>query len=328
MPLFRTVRFACAVAISLSSTATSSLAYAQTNFPTKPVRLIIPFTAGSATDLLARRVALKMSEGWGQQVVVDNRAGGGGTLATAIVAKSTPDGYTLLVHSIAYAMNAALYTKLPYNPVRDFQGVSQIVVSTSLMVASPTLGVKTVKDLIAIAKQKPGQLNYGSSGIGSGTHLNGEQFRFGAGIDVVHVPYKGVPEVLVDLQTGRIHYFLTPLVPALPFIRDNRVIPLAVTTAKRSPVLPDVPTMAEAAIPGYEFQAWFGFFAPAKTPRPIVDQISREIARVVDLPDVRTTMANQGEEARVNKPEEFDRFVRDEIDKYKALVKRANIRVE
>ena len=163
------------------------------NFPTKPVRLIVPFTAGSATDLLSRRIALKMSDNWGQQVVVDNRGGGGGTLGAGIVAKATPDGYTLLVHSIAFAMNAALYSKLPYDPLKDFAGVSQISVGTSLLVAAPTLGVKSLKDLIALAKQKPGQLNFSSSGVGSGTHLNGEQFRFAAGIDVVHVPYKGVP---------------------------------------------------------------------------------------------------------------------------------------
>jgi tripartite-type tricarboxylate transporter receptor subunit TctC len=306
----------------------SDAAQTSQNFPTKPVRLLVPFTAGSATDLIARRVALKMTESWGQQVVVDNRPGGGGTLATAMVAKATPDGYTLLVHSIAYAMNAALYAKLPYDPINDLAPVGQILVSTSVLVVSPTLGVKSVKELIALAKQKPGQLNYASSGIGSGTHLNAEQFRFGAGIDVVHVPYKGVPEALVDVMTVRIHYFLTPLVPALPFIRDGRLLPLAVTTARRSQVLPDVPTMAEAALPGYEFQAWFGFFAPARTPRPIVEQISREIARVVDLPDIQKQFVNQGEEGKSSTPEEFNRFVRAEIEKYKRIVKQANIRVE
>lgn len=323
-----TATFAALVAAGLAVATADASAQASQNFPIRPIRLLIPFTPGSATDLLARRVALKMADNWGQQVVVDNRPGGGGTLATNLVAKANPDGYTLLVHSIAFAMSAALYPKLPYDSVNDLTPVSQIVVSTSLLVASPTLGVKSVKELIAIAKQKPGYLNYSSAGVGSGTHLNGEQFRFGAGISVVHVPYKGVPEQLIDTQTGRIHYFMSPLVPALPFIRDGRVIPLAVTTARRTPVLPDVPTMAEAAIPGYEFQSWFGFFAPAKTPRPVVEKISREVARIVDLPDIKTQMANQGEEPRGTSPAEFDKFVRAEIDKYKALVKRANIRVE
>jgi len=298
------------------------------NFPTKPVRMIVPFTAGSATDLLARRIAQKMSDNWNQQVVVDNRGGGGGTLGTGIVAKATPDGYTLLVHSIAFAMNAALYSKLPYDPLKDFVPVSQILISTSLLVVAPTLGVKSVKELIALAKQKPGKLTFSSSGVGSGTHLNGEQFRFAAGIDVVHVPYKGVPEPLIDTIAGRIDYFLPPLVPALPFIRDGRLLALAVSTARRTPVLPDVPTIAEAALPGYEYQAWFGVFAPARTPRPVVEQISREIARIVDLPDIKKQMLNQGEEGRPSTPEEFARFVRAEIEKASKIVKLAGIRVE
>jgi tripartite-type tricarboxylate transporter receptor subunit TctC len=298
------------------------------NYPGRPVRLIIPFTAGSATDLLARRLATKMSENWGQQVVVDNRGGGGGTVGMNIVAKAPPDGYTLLTHSIAFAMSSALYSKLPFDPVKDFTPVSQIAVSTSVMVAAPSLGVKSVKELIALAKQKPGQLSFGSAGVGSGTHLNGEQFRFAAGIDVLHVPYKGPPEVLIDVMTGRIHYFLSPLVPALPFLRDGRLLALAVTTARRSPVLPDVPTMAEAALPGYEYQAWFGVFAPARTPRPVVEKISREVARVVELPDIKKQFQAQGEEGRSSTPDEFSRFVRTEIDKIGKVVKQAGVKVE
>jgi tripartite-type tricarboxylate transporter receptor subunit TctC len=322
------VTFATLIVTGIAVAAAPGFAQTTQNFPTKPIRMIVPFTAGSATDLLSRRIAPKMSDNWNQQVVVDNRGGGGGTVGAGIVAKATPDGYTLLVHSIAFAMNAALYSKLPYDPLKDFAGVSQIAISTSLLVAAPTLGVKSVKDLIALAKQKPGQLNFSSSGVGSGTHLNGEQFRFAAGIDVVHVPYKGVPEQLIDTMTGRIHYFLSPLVPALPFIRDGRLLALAVSTAQRTPVLPDVPTIAEAALPGYEFQAWFGVFAPARTPRPVVEQISKEIARIVDLPDLKKQFLNQGEEGRPSTPEEFTRFVRAEIEKYSKVVKVAGIRVE
>jgi tripartite-type tricarboxylate transporter receptor subunit TctC len=318
--------FATLIATGIAVAAVPGVA-AQ-NYPTKPVRMIVPFTPGSATDLLARRVAPKMSDNWNQQVVVDNRGGGGGTLGASIVAKATPDGYTLLVHSIAFAMNAALYSKLPYDPLKDFAPVSQIVISTSLLVVAPTLGVKSVKELIALAKQKPGQLTFGTSGVGSGTHLNGEQFRFAAGIDVVHVPYKGVPEPLIDTMSGRIDYFLSPLVPALPFIRDGRLLAWAVSTAQRTSVLPDVPTIAEAALPGYEFQAWFGVFAPAGTPRPVVDQISREIARIVYLPDIKKQFLNQGEEGKPSTPEEFTRFIRAEIEKYSKVVKLAGIRVE
>src|SRR5262245_5128394 len=298
------------------------------SYPTKPIRVIIPFTAGSATDLLARRISVKMSENWGQQVVIDNRSGGGGTIASNMVAKGAPDGYTLLTHSIAFAMNAALYSKLPYDPIKDFAPASQIAVSTSVMLVSPALGAKSVKDLIALAKQKPGQLNFGSSGVGSGTHLNAEQFRFAAGIDVVHVPYKGVPETLIDLMTGRIHYFLSPLVPAMPLLKEGKLIALAVTTPRRSAVLPDVPTMAEAALPGYEFQAWFGVFAPARTPRPIVEKLSKEVARIVDLPDIKKQMQAQGEEGRTSSPDEFAKFVRAEIDKISRIVKQAGVRIE
>jgi len=318
--------FATLIATGIAVAAVPGVA-AQ-NYPTKPVRMIVPFTPGSATDLLARRVAPKMSDNWNQQVVVDNRGGGGGTLGASIVAKATPDGYTLLVHSIAFAMNAALYSKLPYDPLKDFAPVSQIVISTSLLVVAPTLGVKSVKELIALAKQKPGQLTFGTSGVGSGTHLNGEQSRFAAGIDIAHVPYKGVPEQLIDTMSGRIDYFLSPLVPALPFIRDGRLLALAVSTAQRTSVLPDVPTIAEAALPGYEFQAWFGVFAPAGTPRPVVDQISREIARIVYLPDIKKQFLNQGEEGKPSTPEEFTRFIRAEIEKYCKVVKLAGIRVE
>ena len=298
------------------------------HFPDKPIRMIVPFTAGSATDLIARRLAYKMSEQGNQQVVVDNRGGAGGALGSGIVAKANPDGYTLLIHSIAYAMNAALYAKLPFDPVRDLTGVSQITVSTSLLVVAPTLGVKSVKELIALARQNPGQLNFSSSGVGSGMHLNSEQFRFAAGIDAVHVPYKGVPEQLVDIVTGRNHYALAPLLPALPFIRDGRLLALAVSTPHRAPILPDVPTIAEAALPGYAFQAWFGVFAPTATPQPVIHKISKEIARVVELPDIKKQFLLQGEEGRPSTPEAFTRFVRDEIDKARSIIKRAGIRVE
>jgi tripartite-type tricarboxylate transporter receptor subunit TctC len=320
--------FPIVIATGAALAAVPIVAYTAENYPTRPVRMIVPFTAGSATDLLARRIAFKMTDAWNQQVVIDNRGGAGGSVGSNIVAKATPDGYTLLAHSIAYAMNAALYAKLPFDPIKDLTGVSQMIISTSLLVVAPSLGVKSVKELIALAKQKPGQLNFSSSGVGSGMHLNGEQFRFAAGIDVVHVPYKGVPEQLVDVVTGRNHYVLTPLVPALPFIRDGRLLALAVSTPRRAAILPDVPTIAEAALPGYEFQAWFGVFAPTGTPRPIVNQISKEIARIVELPDIKKQFLAQGEEGRASTPEEFTRFVRAEIEKTRTIVKRAGIRVE
>ena len=328
MRALQKVTFASLIVSAIAIAADPCFAQTTQKFPVRPVRIIVAFTPGSAADLIARRVAPKMSENWGQQVVVDNRAGAGGVVGTGIVAAAAPNGYTLLVHSIAFAVSAALYSNLPFDPFKDFSPVSQIVASPSVVVVAPSLGVKSVNELIAIAKQKPGQINFGSAGIGSGTHLNGEQFKFAAGINVVHVPYKGSPEALLDTMAGRIQYFISPLVPALPLIRDGRLLPLAVTTAQRTPMLPDVPTVAEAALPGYEFQAWFGMFAPAGTPRPVTDQISKEIARIVELPDVAKQMASQGEQGRSSTPEEFTRFFRAEVEKYRKIVKLANIRVE
>ena len=221
-------------------------------YPTKPIRMIVPFTAGSQADLFARMIAPKMSENWRQQVVVDNRPSAGGIVAGSIIAGAAPDGYTLMLTSIAYAVSAAIYTKLPYDPLKDIDGVAKFASGPLVLVVAPALGVKSVKELIALAKQKPGQINFGSAGIGSGTHMGGEQFKFAAGINVVHVPYRGTPEALLDTVTGRIQYWFSPLGPALPFVTDKRLLALAVSTAQRSPLFPDVPTVAEAALPGFD----------------------------------------------------------------------------
>ena len=323
----RKIAFA-ALATSLTAFAIPGAAQQPGNYPTRPIRLIVPFTPGATADIVARRLAPRLSEGWNQQVVVDNRAGAGGTIGINIVAKAVPDGYTLLVHSLAFAVSAALYAKLPYDSVKDFAPITQISMAPSIVVVAPSLGVKSVRELIALARSKPGQINYASAGIGSGTHLNGEQFKHAAAIEVVHVPYKGPNEALLDVATGRIQYFISPLVPALPFIRDGRLTPLGVTTAQRARALPDVPTVAESALPGYEYQAWFGAFAPAGTPRAVVDRIGREIARVVALPDVAKQFQAQGEDVRASTPEEFAGFVRAEIEKYRKVARLANIRVD
>jgi len=328
MPALQRITFTALIATVMASTAAPGLAQSTQNFPTRPVRIIVPLTAGSAADLLARRLAVKMSENWGQQVVVDNRPGAGTTLGTSIVAKATPDGYTLLVNSAAFAVSAALYSKLPYDSLKDFSPVSQIAIAPIILVAAPSLGAKSVKDLVALARQKPGQITYGSSGVGSSTHFAGEQFKIAAGIEVVHVPYKGPPEALLDTMTGRIQYLLAPLVPALPFIKDRRLLALAVTTAQRTPVLPDVPTVAEAALPGYEYQDWWGAFAPAGMSKPVIDKISKEIARIVNLPDIKKQMLNQGEEATPSTPEEFTRFVRAKVETARKVVTLAGIRAE
>jgi len=310
--------------------ATAAPGFAQSNqsYPDRPVRMIVPLTAGSAADTLARRLAVKMGENWGQQVVVDNRPGAGTTLGAGIVAKAPPDGYTLLVNSASFAVSAALYPKLPYDAQKDFAPVSQIAFAPIVLVVAPSLGAKSVKDLVALARQKAGQLTFGSAGVGSSTHFSAEQFKLAAGINVVHVPYKGPPEALLDTMTGRIQYFLSPLVPALPFVKDGRLLALGVTTAQRSPALPEAPTIAEAGLPGYEYQDWWGVFAPAGTPRPVVEKVSKETARIVNLPDVKKQMLSQGEEGAPSTPEEFAAFVRTKIEAAGKVVKLANIRVE
>ena len=318
-----------AVAAFVAASVVAGSAHAQQQkFPNKPIRMVVPFSAGSQTDILARLIGQKMNENWAQQVVVDNRPSAGGTIAAGIVANAPADGHTLMLHSVGHAINATLYSRLPFNTLRDFAGVSQVASVPNVLVVAPALGVKTVKDLIALAKQKPGAINFGSAGIGSGTHINGEQFKVVAGLNVVHVPYKGTPEALTDTMTGRIHYFFAPLVPATPLVKEGRLVALAVSTAQRSPVLPEVPTVGEAALPGFDYDQWYGLIAPRQTPKAILNQLSAEVARVLDLPDVRKTFQTQGAVAKPSTPEQFDAFIRSEIDKLGKVIKAAGARAD
>jgi tripartite-type tricarboxylate transporter receptor subunit TctC len=301
------------------------LAHGQANYPVKPVRMIVAFTAGSETDYLARIVSQKLSEHWGQQVVVENRPGAGGVLASGLVAAAPADGYTLLTHSMAHAIAPAVHAKLPYDTLRDFAAISQIAGVPNVLVVAPG-GVASVKELIALAKQRPGQLTFGSAGIGSGMHINGEQFRLAAQIETVHVAYKGGPEALTDLLGGRISYVFSPIGIALPLVKENKLRALGVTPDARSLALPDVPTIAEAGVPGFEFDTWYGIFAPGPTPRNIVKQISAEVARAVKLPDVQERFASRGAVPKPSTPEEFDRFVRSEMDKLAKVIKAAGVK--
>jgi tripartite-type tricarboxylate transporter receptor subunit TctC len=322
------MRFALASVVAAAALTAPAAQAQQQKFPSKPIRMVVPFSAGSQTDILARLVGAEMNKHWGQQVVIDNRPSAGGTIAAGIVATSPADGHTLMLHSVGHAINATLYTKLPFDTLKDFAGVSQVASVPNVLVVSPALGVKSVKDLIALAKQKPGTINFGSAGIGSGTHINGEQFKVAAGISVVHVPYKGTPEALTDTMTGRIQYFFSPLVPATPFIKEGRLVALAVSTSQRSPVLPDVPTVAEAALPGFDFDQWYGILAPRATPKPILNQISQEVARILDLPDVKKTFQTQGAVAKPSTPEQFDAFIRTEIVKVGKVIRAAGARAD
>ena len=232
---------------------------AAADYPSRPIRVIVPFTAGSATDMLARMIGPEMTKSWGQQVVVDNRPSAGGTVAGGIVASAAPDGHTLMFTSSGFAGAAALYDRLPYDPHRDFAGVTLIAVTPILLIASPNLGVKTLKEFIALAQQKPGELNFGSSGIGSGTHYGAELFNLAAKIRAVHVPYKGTPEVATDVMSGRLHYSMAPVLPSTPLVRAGRLIALGITSPQRLPMLPDVPTISEAAIPGFVYEGGTAF---------------------------------------------------------------------
>jgi tripartite-type tricarboxylate transporter receptor subunit TctC len=297
-------------------------------YPSKPIRIVVPFTPGSASDILSRLIGPKMSEAWGQQVVVDNRPSAGGTVAGEIVARATPDGHTLMLTSSAFAGSAALYDKLPYDSVKDFSGISQVAETALVLVVAPSLNVKSAKELLALARAKPGYLTFASSGIGSGTHYGSELFKMAAGINVVHVPFRGTPEGITDTVAGRVHYYLTPLLPVMPLIKAGRLLPLGVTTVARQPLMPDVPTLAEAALPGFQYDGWFGVFTQSKTSRKTVNQLSREIARILALPEIRDRIASQGATARSSTPEAFDKLVHAEIVTRKKVFKAAGVNPE
>jgi tripartite-type tricarboxylate transporter receptor subunit TctC len=297
-------------------------------YPNKAIRIIVPFTAGSATDILARTYGQKLQEMWSQAVVIENRAGAGGTIGAAVVAKSPPDGYTLLVHSAAQAYNPSIYASLPYDTVKDFVDIAALGGQPNVLVVAPSSGIKSVADLIALAKQKPGQLNFASAGTGSGTHINGEKFKLAAGIDVVHIPYKGTPEALTDVMAGRVTYYFSPISAALPFVKDGKLVALAVSTAKRSSALPNVPTVAESGLPGFDYSLWVGLFAPAGTPPEVVDKIARDVRSAAQSADVKERFATLGAESMPMTPPEFRQFVDTEISESAKVIKAAGIKAQ
>lgn len=319
----RIARNLAAFAVGLCVAAST---FAQ-GYPSKPVRVIVPFTAGSGVDIVARMVSQKLTEFWGQPVAVENHVGGGGTIGAGAVAKSPADGYTLLINSTAHAVNVAFYSKLPYDPLKDFVDVSPLVAQPYVLLVGTSAGVKTVSDLIAAAKAKPGQLKFGSAGTGSGTHMVAEKFRLAAGADVVHVPNnKGGPEANADAIAGRVTYWFPPIALALPQVREGRLLALGVSSARRSSLLPDVPTIAETGLAGFEDTIWYGMWAPAATPTEVVNQLSKDVARALATPDVRDRLTKLGAEPMNMTPAEFARFVRSEIDGAVRVVKAAGIK--
>jgi len=311
---------------SLATLSTPATSAAPSNFPHKPIRILAGFSTGSTVDLSARVVAEKLVQRLKQQVIVDNRPGAGGVIAAQIAARANPDGYTLLSVSAAHSVAPSIHAKLPYDTLKDFAGVSTTVRSPAVLVAYPGLGAKTVKDLIAIAKAKPGSLNFASAGIGSATHFSAELFKSMAGIDVVHVPFKGISEGLTETMTGRVQYFLSPLTIAHPLIKDGRLVALGVTSSKRSEVLPQVPTVSESGLPNYVWETWFGLLAPAKTPRPIVDKLNREITHVLDLPDVRKRWTVIGAVSAPSTPRQFDALIVKDMKNFSKLARDAGVK--
>ena len=327
VPFADHIRAAAIAGVLLAGAFFTANAHAQL-YPAKPVRAVFPISPGSSLDIVGRLVMQKLSEAWGQQVVVDNRPGAGGTLGTALVARAPADGYTLLVSGISQTINTVLYTQLPYNAQQDFIEIAPIASMYQVLAVAPSLGIKSVAQLVALAKAKPGHVTFGSAGIGSGAHFAAEKLRLAMGVDVLHVPYKGGPEAMNDVMMARIHYWLPTIGTALPFIHDNRLLALGVTSPKRSALLPDVPTLIEAGVAGYEESLWFGIWAPRGVSAGIVEKIAKDVARTVDLPALREPFRKLAAEPLHLTPVEFARFVRRENDSVKQIAKAAGIRAQ
>jgi tripartite-type tricarboxylate transporter receptor subunit TctC len=296
------------------------------DYPTRPVRFVVPYTPGAINDFIARLIGQKLALKWGQQVIVDNRAGGGTTIGTDIVARSAPDGHTLLLTATAFAINAVFYPKLPFDTVRDFTPVTQIGAAPMLLAINAQLPAKNVKELVALAKARPGQLAYGSTGSGGSAHLMGEMFKYMAGIDVAHVPYKGLAPALTDVMSGQLSYtFGTQLALEGP-LKSGRLRALAVTGKTRLRILPELPTIAESGYPDYAMTAWWGVAVPARTPPTLVKRLHDDVAGVLGEPDVRERLAGQGIEIAATTSAEFARFVRDEIERWGSAVKLSGAR--
>jgi tripartite-type tricarboxylate transporter receptor subunit TctC len=302
-------------------------AQAQT-WPDKPVHIIVAFTPGSATDVIARSMSNELSARLGQPVIIENRPGAGGTIANAFVAKAPADGYTLLVDSSGHTVNPWIYGNLSYDTVKDLKGVTLLARQPNVLVVAPDRSWKTVADLVNQAKAQPGKMSFASAGVGSATHMNGEKFKVAAGIDVLHVPYKGTPEALNDVMGGRVEYFFSPVVSALSLVRENRVKALAVGSPQRASVLPDLPTTEEAGYKGSAYNYWAGLLAPAGTPPAVIERLYQELTAVLALPEVKERLAKIGADASPTSPADFDALVVRELAENGELVKAAGIKAQ
>ena len=317
-----------AVILSVSAIVAAGHAAAQTNYPEKPIRIIVGFPAGSSPDITARHLGQKLAESWAKSVVVDNVPGAAGNIAAERVAKAVPDGYTLaLAVNAQVIINPSLY-KLPYDPVRDFAPVLQVGVSPNILVVHSVVPAKTFMELVTLARARPGEITFASGGSGSSPHLAAELLKTAAGLDILHIPYKGVIVAVPDLLAGRVMMMFSPISVVLPLVRDGKLRPLAVTSLRRSPVAPDVPTIDESGYPGFEATVWYGLLAPAGTTATIVRKLHLEIVKVLALPEVRAKLADLGMEVIGNSPEEFAAVIKSEIPKWAKLLKDSGIKVD
>jgi len=317
-------RLACAALAA----AAAGAAFAQAGYPGKPVRMVVPSSAGGGTDIVARIIAPELSKRLGQQVVIDNRPGAGTMIGIEVAAKSPPDGYTLLMGLSTLAINSALYKKVPYDPVRDFAPITVAVTSASILVVHPSLPVKTLKELISFARARPGQLNYASAGVGTYPQMTYELFLSMAKLKMVHIPYKGTAPAMIDMLAGQVATMAATVLTGLPHIRTGRLRPLGITSAKRNAVVPDIPTVAEGGLPGYESVQWYAVLAPAQTPRNIIAKLHTELVHVLHSPEIKKRFAADAAETVGNTPEEFARHIRSELDKWEKVAREAGIQPE
>lgn len=302
--------------------------HAQSTYPNKPVRVVVPFAAGSTTDIIARSIADKMGQSLGQQLVIDNRGGASGTIGQAIVAQAAPDGYTIMIHSSSHTVSPSTFAKLPFDTVNDFAGITPIATTPNVLVIAPSKNIKTLQALLVAAKAKPGAMNFASAGQGSATHLNAEKFKMAANIEATNIPFKGSGEAVTEVLSGRVDYYFSPIAPVIGQIKEGHLLALAVGSPRRASALPDVPTTSEAGVPSSEFNFWIGMMAPAKTPHDIINRLQAEVLKALDTPEVKERFAKLGADAWTLKPEQFDAYLKDEIKSNAVLVKAAGLEVQ
>ena len=304
-------------------------AQSDTNYPSKPIRMIVPSAPGSGPDIMARAIGQKLTEALGQAIVIDDKPGAGGIIGSEAAAKAPPDGYTLIMSNAgAHTVNPGLYAKLPYDPVKDFAPVTLVALAPNILIVHPTLPVRNVKDLIALATAKPGELTFGSGGNGSTAHLSGEMFKPMAGINIVHIPFKGSPAAVIGVIAGQIALAIPNIPPALPHVRSGKLKALAVTTAKRAAGVPDLPTVAEAGLPGYEATAWFGVLAPAATPPQIIARLNAAIVKIAHAREMQERLTAEGADAVGNTPEQFAQIIKSDIAKWAKVIKASGARAD